>query len=244
MLTVYDQKGTTLVARAGLCEVGEATVWIDLLQPSPEEDDWVEKQLGISIPTRAETREIEASSRIYDENGAHYMTAFIVYNIDASLPSSSTVTFILTGKRLVTVRYHDLKAFPLFLSRVEKKDIGCGSAAAVMTGLVEALIHRAADLVERMQDEVEKTVQQVFEIKGGQQEAQKFIDHLKVFSLLANVADVKSLVIHPASTTHSQMSKEELLGSGITPSTIRLSIGTEHIDDILYDLEQAFQALD
>ena len=83
-----------------------------------------------------------------------------------------------------------------------------------------------------------------FEIKGGQQEAQKFIDHLKVFSLLANVADAKSLVIHPASTTHSQMSKEELLGSGITPSTIRLSIGTEHIDDILYDLEQAFQALD
>ena len=83
-----------------------------------------------------------------------------------------------------------------------------------------------------------------FEIKGGEKEAQKFIDHLKVFSLLANVADVKSLVIHPASTTHSQMSKEELLASGITPSTIRLSIGTEHIDDILYDLEQAFKALD
>ena len=83
-----------------------------------------------------------------------------------------------------------------------------------------------------------------FEIKGGAKEAQKFIDHLKVFSLLANVADVKSLVIHPASTTHSQMSEKELLASGITPSTIRLSIGTEHIDDIIYDLDQAFQALD
>ena len=83
-----------------------------------------------------------------------------------------------------------------------------------------------------------------FEIKGGAEAAQKFIDHLKVFSLLANVADVKSLVIHPASTTHSQMSEEELLASGITPSTIRLSIGTEHIDDILYDLDQAFQTLD
>ena len=83
-----------------------------------------------------------------------------------------------------------------------------------------------------------------FEIKGGAAEAQKFIDHLKVFSLLANVADVKSLVIHPASTTHSQMSEEELLASGITPSTIRLSIGTEHIDDIIYDLDQAFKALD
>ena len=83
-----------------------------------------------------------------------------------------------------------------------------------------------------------------FEIKGGAKAAQKFIDHLKIFSLLANVADVKSLVIHPASTTHSQMSEEELLASGITPSTIRLSIGTEHIDDILADLDQAFAALD
>ncbi len=83
-----------------------------------------------------------------------------------------------------------------------------------------------------------------FEIKGGAEAAKKFIDHLKVFSLLANVADVKSLVIHPASTTHSQMSEEELLASGITPSTIRLSIGTEHIDDIIYDLDQAFEALD
>lgn len=82
-----------------------------------------------------------------------------------------------------------------------------------------------------------------FEIKGGAQAAQKFIDHLKIFSLLANVADVKSLVIHPASTTHSQMTEEELLGSGITPSTIRLSIGTEHIDDIIWDLEQAFDAV-
>ena len=83
-----------------------------------------------------------------------------------------------------------------------------------------------------------------FEIKGGAAAAQKFIDHLQVFSLLANVADVKSLVIHPASTTHSQMNEQELLASGITPSTIRLSIGTEHIDDIIYDLEQAFKALD
>ena len=83
-----------------------------------------------------------------------------------------------------------------------------------------------------------------FEIKGGAEAAKKFIDHLQVFSLLANVADVKSLVIHPASTTHSQMNEQELLASGITPSTIRLSIGTEHIDDIIYDLDQAFEALD
>lgn len=82
-----------------------------------------------------------------------------------------------------------------------------------------------------------------FEIKGGQEEAWKFIDNLKIFSLLANVADVKSLVIHPASTTHSQLSEEELLDQGIKPNTIRLSIGTEHIDDIIADLENGFEAI-
>ena len=81
------------------------------------------------------------------------------------------------------------------------------------------------------------------EIKGGAAKARAFIDKLELFSLLANVADVKSLVIHPASTTHSQMTESELLGSGIKPNTVRLSIGTEHIDDIIGDLEQAFMAL-
>ncbi|MDR3209774.1 MAG: PLP-dependent transferase, partial [Oscillospiraceae bacterium] len=82
-----------------------------------------------------------------------------------------------------------------------------------------------------------------FELDGTSEQAKKFTESLELFSLLANVADVKSLVIHPASTTHSQMSPEELLDSGITPTTVRLSIGTEHIDDIVADLEQAFAAV-
>ena len=82
-----------------------------------------------------------------------------------------------------------------------------------------------------------------FEIKGGEAEAKKFIDNLQVFSLLSNVADVKSLAIHPASTTHSQLNGKELEEQGIKPNTIRLSIGTEHIDDIIYDLEEAFDSI-
>ena len=82
-----------------------------------------------------------------------------------------------------------------------------------------------------------------FEIRGGAEKAREFIDNLELFSLLANVADVKSLVIHPASTTHSQMNEKELLEQGIRPGTIRLSIGTEHIDDILEDLEEAFRSV-
>ncbi|MFR9207205.1 MAG: O-acetylhomoserine aminocarboxypropyltransferase/cysteine synthase family protein [Lachnospiraceae bacterium] len=82
-----------------------------------------------------------------------------------------------------------------------------------------------------------------FDIKGGQEEAHRFIDNLEIFSLLANVADVKSLVIHPATTTHSQLTREELEDQGIRPNTIRLSIGTEHIDDIIADLELGFSAI-
>jgi O-acetylhomoserine (thiol)-lyase len=82
-----------------------------------------------------------------------------------------------------------------------------------------------------------------FEIKGGEKEAKKFIDSLQIFSILANVADVKSLVIHPATTTHSQLSAEELEEQDIKENTIRLSIGTEHIDDIIADLSEAFEAV-
>lgn len=83
-----------------------------------------------------------------------------------------------------------------------------------------------------------------FEIRGGQEKAHRFIDNLNIFSLLANVADVKSLVIHPATTTHSQLTQEELADQGIRPNTIRLSVGTEHIDDLLEDLERGFAAVD
>ena len=82
-----------------------------------------------------------------------------------------------------------------------------------------------------------------FEIKGGKEAAWKFIDNLKIFSLLANVADVKSLVIHPATTTHSQLSDEELADQGISQSTIRLSIGTEHYEDIIDDIQNAFDSI-
>ncbi|MBR2470388.1 MAG: O-acetylhomoserine aminocarboxypropyltransferase/cysteine synthase, partial [Fibrobacter sp.] len=82
-----------------------------------------------------------------------------------------------------------------------------------------------------------------FDVKGGQAEAFKFIDSLKIFSLLANVADVKSLVVHPYTTTHSELTPEELAAAGISPATIRLSIGTEHYEDIIADLDQALSEL-
>ncbi len=169
MLTIYDQQGSGLTKREGLVAATDMTVWLDLLNPTPEEDAFVEKSLGIAVPTRAEMREIEASNRLYHESGAYFMTAFIVYNVEAPVPQTTALTFILAGNRLVTVRYAEPKAFPLFLQKVEKGDLPCNGAPAIMIGLIEAIIHREADLIERIQDEVDRTAPIIFEIKGGQQ---------------------------------------------------------------------------
>lgn len=178
MITTYDLQGSGLVKSDGQIQLKATSIWIDLLNPTKEEDHFVEKQLGISIPTRAETREIEASNRLYQETGAHYMTAFILFNAESLMPSTSNVTFILAGNRLVTVRYCEPKAFPLFLARVDKGDLTCQTAGAIMMGLVEAIIHRAADLIERIQDEVEKTAHGVFDIKNGDQTRGRGLDLL------------------------------------------------------------------
>ena len=178
MLAVYDIQSQGLVRRDGMLPLKPESIWIDLLNPTKEEDLFVEKQLGISIPTRAESREIEASNRLYQETGAHYMTVFILYNAESLMPSTSNITFILSGNRLVTVRYSEPKAFPLFLARVEKGDLPCQTAASIMMGLIEAIIHRQADLIERIQDEVEKTAHAVFDIKNGEHTRGRGLDLL------------------------------------------------------------------
>ena len=146
--------------------IGPATLWIDLIDPTPEEDKLVEAALGISIPTRAEAREIEASSRLYRENGALYMTAFLVYNADAAIPGGATTTFVLTADKLVTVRYHDPKAFPNYVARASKGDTECGTALSVLVGLIESIVDRAADVIERTQDRVEEVSHSIFTEQG------------------------------------------------------------------------------
>ncbi len=118
------------------------------------------------MPTRDEMREIELSSRFYHEGGATYMTAFIVHNIETVAPTGSTVTFILSGNALVTVRYAEPKAFAMFLQRVTKGDASCASGAAILIGLIETLIERKADLVELIQDRADVVAQAVFDISG------------------------------------------------------------------------------
>ena len=114
--------------------------------------------------------EIEASSRLYQEGGAHYMTAVVLHQPDVANepPIATPMTFILAGNRLVTVRYAEPRAFKIFISRAQKKDAPCMSGVAVLVGLLEAIIDREADRVERIQGEVDKLSQTIFGGKGGE----------------------------------------------------------------------------
>jgi magnesium transporter len=169
MLTVYDGEDGVLKKRADGSSVSLSTIWIDLLNPSKDEDRFVEEALSITVPTREEMAEIEASSRLYLEGGAYYMTAVLMHQRDwlVDAPTPTPITFILAGHRLVTVRYAEPRAFQIFLNRAEKKDASCISGVAVLVALLEAIIDREADRVERIQGEVDKLSHTVFGDDGG-----------------------------------------------------------------------------
>lgn len=178
MITVYDAIGGKLVPRTEVGNLTSGAVWIDVLNPAEDEDKTIEHALGIEVPTRSEMREIEASNRFYTENGAYYMTGVIVHNSSRDVPMTSVITFILAGSRLVTVRYAEPRAFPLYISRATKGDPACVSGAGVMIGLIEMLVEREADLIERVQDQVERIAPVVFGQNGEQNSRDRRLDVL------------------------------------------------------------------
>jgi magnesium transporter len=178
MITVYDSVGGKLVTRSEIGNLASGSVWIDLANPAEDEDKTIEQALGIEIPTRSEMREIEASNRFYTENGAYYMTSIIVHNSSQDVPLTSVITFILSGSRLVTVRYADPRAFPLYVARAAKGDPACASGPGIMIGLIEMLIEREADLIERVQDQVERMAPIVFGQNGSQHSRDRRLDVL------------------------------------------------------------------
>lgn len=125
-------------------------MWIDLLEPTPEEETKVEKFLGIEVPTREEMREIESSNRLYEEDGGLYMTATVITKIDTATPETSQITYILAGNRLITNRYVDPLPFRRYISYAERHPQQCATGAAVFAGLLEATVNRIADVIERI----------------------------------------------------------------------------------------------
>ena len=154
-------------------ELPSRDVWIDLVSPTPEEISQVQKHFSIEIPSRDEMQEIEATSRLYQENGAYFMTATAVASPEHDSMESSAITFILSAAFLITVRYLNPKPFDAFAARIQKLGSNCASSTDVMIGLLEAIIDRMADILEMHSAEVERLSRLIF--PSGRQRTKKKI---------------------------------------------------------------------
>jgi magnesium transporter len=163
MLNVFvaQPQGLTRVETAAGSIPADA-LWLDLIEPTQEQEQLVESTYSIDVPTREEMKEIEASNRLYEENGVLYMTITIVTRLDSDLPESSQITFILAKDRLVTNRYSDPLPFQRFIAYAEKHPGVCSSAAALLAGLIEAIVNRMADVLERVGADLDSLSSEVF----------------------------------------------------------------------------------
>ena len=200
MIAIYDAAGGCLVKRDGATDVQSATVWIDLLNPTNDEELNIEKILALDVPTRAEMREIEVSNRYYSEDGADFMTAFVIHSGDTEHVTTSNVTFILTGNRLITVRYAEPKAFGLFSERACRNGDGCMTGAHVMTGLLETIIQRQADLIEKVQDQIETLAPQIFGQTGAATSRSRGLEDM--LRGVGKLGDITSRAIESATSLH------------------------------------------
>jgi magnesium transporter len=165
MLVAYSPRGNTL--HSTLVEFGtsvpEDAVWIDLANPTSGEDKLIERLVGIAVPTREEMQEIEVSSRLYNENGARYMTATLMCQSDTATPKTTPVTFILAGHRLITVRYDEPKPFAIIRHKLARSCSPAVNGESVMMDLLDAVIDRAADILERTGMEVDDVSHEIFD---------------------------------------------------------------------------------
>ena len=169
MLNVFVPRPHGLV-RAELTEPTEIppdALWIDLLEPTPDEEKIVEHALNVDVPSREEMKEIETSNRLYEDNGALYMTATIAAHLDTDRPVSTAITFILADGRLVTNRYIQTKPFQQFAAYAQKHPASCQNALAVFAGIIEALTERIADILERVGGDLDNVSGSIFARNGN-----------------------------------------------------------------------------
>ncbi|MDQ2954832.1 MAG: magnesium transporter CorA family protein [Pseudomonadota bacterium] len=165
MLTAYIARGNSLEAKPveGGAGVPDEAVWIDLVNPAGGEDKLIEHLVGIAVPTREEMQEIEVSSRLYVENGARYMTATLMSQSDTATPKTTPVTFILAGKRLITVRYDEPRPFAIVRHKLSRSCPPNVTGETVLMDLLDAVIDRAADILEKIGIEVDQVSQKIFQ---------------------------------------------------------------------------------
>ncbi len=170
----------------------DQALWVDLLRPQPDEEKMLEAALGIEVPTREEMNEIEVSSRLYVDNDVLFMTALILSHTDQDDAKISPVTFVLTGQRLLTIRYEEPRVFGLFAARAQKAQIGCVSPETVLIGLLEAVIDRLADILERAVHDADRLSAEIFAVR--QEGKGSSPDFQRVITLLGRKNDIASMI--------------------------------------------------
>jgi magnesium transporter len=167
MITGYRAEGDRLKPFPLISSDPDAAVWIDLLSPGVEEERELESVLGVNLPTHEDMQEIEQTSRLYTEEDSQFMTALIPAKSDTDAPIVAPVTFVLTARRLVTIRYHEPKAFSMFVQRAGKAPTPAGSGEEVMVGLLEVMIDRLADVLEPVARDIDGISRVVFAKDGA-----------------------------------------------------------------------------
>ena len=175
MLSTYiaHPRGLARATASGVRYIPDHTIWIDLLEPSAQEERAVEQELGIDIPSHEEMREIETSSRLYEEDGMLFMTATVAAKLDTERPESTAVTFILSNDRLITNRYIDTRPFRNFISYAERHPAACNSPVVILAGLMEAITERIADTLERVGNDLEAVSGSIFQIGQNKHKAKR-----------------------------------------------------------------------
>src|SRR3954463_2872447 len=169
MLSVYVPHGLCLdrIQVEPGTEIPPNAIWFDLVNPSPTEDKIVERKVGIAVPTREEMQEIEITSRLYVENGARYMTATLMCQSDTETPKTTPVTFIISGHRLITVRYDEPRPFMIVGHKLARTCPTGATGEVVMMELLDAVIDRSADILERISSEIDQVSHEIFEPVGS-----------------------------------------------------------------------------
>lgn len=174
-------------------ETDQNVIWFDLFAPTPEEEALLETPLGVDIPTREDMEEIEISSRLYYENGAAFMTATLPAQSEADIPQMAPVTFVLAGDLLITVRYHEPQAFRTFPMRAEKVPMGCDGGEAVLVALLEVIVDRLADILERAGLEIDSISRDIFQNSEEDPRTQSR-DFQKILEGIGRKSDLNSKV--------------------------------------------------
>src|SRR6266850_1093086 len=181
MLTVYVPQGNCLERKPieGAGKIPDGAVWLDLVTPTIQEDKLVERTVGIAVPTREEMQEIEVTSRLYVESGARYMTATLMCQSETEAPKTTAVTFILAGHRLITVRYDEPRPFSIVGAKLGRVCSPTITGESVMMELLDAVIDRAADILERIGADVDQVSHDIFEPEETPVRTRSYTDILK-----------------------------------------------------------------